>query len=870
MSSKNIAEKVKKRLGSPNAQRLIVWLGHLIVVTIVGMVLIPYFRANPNSIHEYFKDVGSIPKFVGPLLLSIILVWILFKLFNPRTQTWRSWKKNPPVWLAWCVAFFLIAVADHAWGLGPNEFKPEWWHWLVYGLCPVLSLVFVRWLKSPDEQKTEDTSSTDPNPLTTEALLRDPQVLKAWLLSEKPAEVDLIGTQRIANRLAEYLQTRDGNIGLVGSYGSGKSTVIKMIKQQLEKNSSPTQPKILFVEQSCWGFEDASGAVQQILSHAVQEVSKETDCFSLRALPESYRKTFSAGGDWLRTLTDLVIPSSDPVVQFRKLSENLELINAKLVVVVEDLDRTPSSKFDRQEVLAVLQRLSKDTKQISFILAAGQAEPKDIDFAKLCEQIDFVPELTIQQTSQLVVAARLLCFAQSSSSCDLPRENPWGYQSHRWLEEYDTLRPLNAVTGLLSTPRSLKLALRRTYQAWVNVLEGEIDFDQLFVINSLRQTAPNVISFLSRNVDSPYLNSVRSGNRASTRKNTFEKRIKEEWQSITKSSEWNDLAVQAAIKFLLPELAKSLFGVGDSFSLDYQTVETSRYWLRAVNEEIECNGIKDQEILSEIEDWRKTKLSTCLMVMRLKSDYVYADQWYYFASRRFTDNVDIFQVASDYFAHFKSKDGVRVFSSNRIENGRRSAGFWEVCDLLRRRISRERLQEWVSKQIQDSLKTSLSLTVDLLSSFCGDRGCFDRESVYKLEQTLMNLAQQQINSAESLWDVCHPQAEQLLREWINPPKSMRHFHPKDLDWKWLGPILLDCLWNEDYQEYFGKEVVYLLTELETEKSGERNESSIRQDILDSVFSSKRDDLFDILKSLKPRFSDKIGSKIDIIINTPPK
>jgi len=884
VSSKNIVEKVKKRFGNPIAQRWLAYVGHLIVVTIAGVVLIPYFRANPTSIHEYFKDVGSIPKFFGPLLPSIFFVWILFKLFNPRIKTWQSWIKNPPVWLAWCVAFFLIAVADHAWGVGPNEFKPEWWHWLVYGICPVLGFGLFRWLKSPLRTKPETNSTNnttlqnpsasasvpESNPPTIDDLLRNQSVFEAWLLSEKPAEVDLIGTQRIANRLAEYLKTRDGNIGLVGSYGSGKSTVIGMIQQQLKKSSDSTLPKILFVEQSCWGFEDASGAVQQILSQAVDEVSKETDCFSLRSIPENYRKTFSAGGDWLRTLADLVIGSSDPIEQFRKLSENLELINAKLVVVVEDLDRTKSSKFDRQEVLAVLQRLSKNTKRISFILAAGQTQSKDIDFAKLCERIEFVPELTTQNISGMIIATRSICLGQYSKIRTREQENPWGYQRHCFFREFGMPTDLDFAIGLLNTPRSLKIALRRTYQTWVNVLRDEIDFDQLFVVNSLRQMAPEVISFLSRNIDSLASLSGHPEQTDSSQNERLGVRIKQEWQTTSECFDGNLLSIQAAIKFLFPKVAELLFDLNSRSRRGYQTVETSRYWLRAINEEIEQNGIKDQEILADIEDWQNTKLSNCRMLVRLKSDYQYAAQWQYFADRLLIDDNSIFQVADDYFEHFKSKEGVCIYSNDRNNSGGWSAGFWEVCELLKRGTSRNRLHEWVSKQLNESLTSSLSLMVDLLNIFCGERGCVDQQQVGDIEKALAQLAQRQITTAKSLWDTCHPQAELILHYWINPPESIRPFHPKDLDWSWLGSILLECLQTSEYRDYFLKEVVYLLTESEGNGLGKRPHHTICQHVLESVFASNKNDLFETLKSLKSTCPESFKSRIDIITTSAPK
>jgi len=61
------------------------------------------------------------------------------------------------------------------------------------------------------------------------------------LLSDRPAEADSFGSHgRVADAIADLLQTEDGGktIGLEGGWGSGKSTVVRLISKQFEDSNA--------------------------------------------------------------------------------------------------------------------------------------------------------------------------------------------------------------------------------------------------------------------------------------------------------------------------------------------------------------------------------------------------------------------------------------------------------------------------------------------------------------------------------------------------------------------------------------------------------------------------------------------------------
>ena len=467
----------------PAARRWLYWLLTTVAVTAIGALLLPVLRRNLVGVYS-----SAWQQVLVLFVASSSAAWILLKLLSPRLSHLRLAVslRHPPIWSAWTVAVAILCAIDLSSGLGPLDFRPTIWGWVLYGVGSILFVAFCRHFTRPSEQLAAAPSPS--TAMSVQEVISDWETLERWLRSEQPAEDDFIGNRRIARRLAKYLTADGGTVGLIGPFGSGKTTVVAWLKEEVDRVRKPGQAEIWFAEQSCWGFEDSRSAVQQVLARAMEAVGLRADCFSLRSLPEAYRKTFSAGGDWLRTLADLVLGSTDPLEQFHQLSEVLESVNARLVLVIEDLDRTTSSRFDRQEVLALLQRLRASSARVSFVLATGQTSACDIDFAKLCDHIEILQEVDPARVLTLIEAVRCRCLDGFPHISTIGGNNPWEQMQFMLLSRYDMVTLPDAAARLLRTPRALKHALRRTYRAW-QVLHGEVDFDNLLAVNILRSGA---------------------------------------------------------------------------------------------------------------------------------------------------------------------------------------------------------------------------------------------------------------------------------------------------------------------------------------------------------------------------------------------
>lgn len=187
-------------------------------------------------------------------------------------------------------------------------------------------------------------------------------------------------------------------IGLSGSWGSGKTTVLRLIQQELTRVSS-SESTILVVPSDPWRYDPLTGAKETLISEVLgalgrhlesQQGSKDKAMLLLRGLAERV--------DWARALRIAAkgalafqVPSFDDVInivrpaegtstaapgldafrsEFQQLLDSEELSNVRRVVVlVDDLDRClPETVIETLEAI----RLFLAVPKMSFVLAADE------------------------------------------------------------------------------------------------------------------------------------------------------------------------------------------------------------------------------------------------------------------------------------------------------------------------------------------------------------------------------------------------------------------------------------------------------------------------------------------------------------------
>jgi predicted KAP-like P-loop ATPase len=185
---------------------------------------------------------------------------------------------------------------------------------------------------------------------------------------------DTLGRVGLADLIAEELNSFDLREGAVtaitGSWGSGKTSLINLVKQRL-------RPKFTILEFNPWLFMSTEDLIVTFFSEVMNELRREqTD----------YREIIAAIDPYLRALESLKIEPNTAVIGYgagvvrkllphrvpsvtetkKKLRESLKGSERRFVVFIDDLDR-----LDAMEVREVLRltRLVGSFPNVLYVLA---------------------------------------------------------------------------------------------------------------------------------------------------------------------------------------------------------------------------------------------------------------------------------------------------------------------------------------------------------------------------------------------------------------------------------------------------------------------------------------------------------------------
>lgn len=234
--------------------------------------------------------------------------------------------------------------------------------------------------------------------------MTDPSALSLW--SDDPAKVDLLSFDAVAQTVADALLDEALDpvaLGLSGSWGSGKTTVLGLVDQELDRRKTDQQ-KVLVVQTSPWRYDPATGAKESLIAEVLAALASEINRSETKT--ETAKNLLARLGkrvDWAKAIKlaatsslTLQIPDFDKLVElvkpkegneeavrgleefrdeFAQLigSDDLKHISA-VVVLVDDLDRClPETVVESLEAM----RLFLAVPKMSFVIAADEERVAD-------------------------------------------------------------------------------------------------------------------------------------------------------------------------------------------------------------------------------------------------------------------------------------------------------------------------------------------------------------------------------------------------------------------------------------------------------------------------------------------------------------
>ena len=379
-----------------------------------------------------------------------------------RLRHLRHVRRYPPLWLALPVSALLVWLGQRY--FAPLQFSPVLAHplspWqIVQAVTAMIAGYLTRRLLRPTSESDLRTvaastrSSDEPTWPTVER----------WMGVERESEEDFLDHAKIATRFARIL-TGEGDLpqssaALLGTLGSGKTTLLRWVADELQKKDS----RIWCCWVSCWGIQDSKQLAGYVLRSLISRIGREVDAVGLRRIPDSYMRVL--GKTKLGPLVWLFRDSNerDVLEQMGTISSVLAAVNAKVVLFVEDGDRTGGNDFDHGHLERLLWRL-RDLDRVSTVIALDHTRAR-IDLLKLADHVERIPPLTTEVVRTVLSITREHCLgafafnrpAKAGSDrdrLDLRRADDGGLLRYvRRLHDRDVC---DTMRDLIAIPRQLR------------------------------------------------------------------------------------------------------------------------------------------------------------------------------------------------------------------------------------------------------------------------------------------------------------------------------------------------------------------------------------------------------------------------------
>ena len=475
---------------------------------------------------------GAYP--AGTALLTaglFVLVFVLAGGVAPRhflSALWglrcipTHWGLVVRCWAGGCFALGVLWLLGFH-GIQEGDCCPIWPYVAAYTVLMAVGLSlggvvawFLRARPLPPVRSSDSAASQDACSATD---------LCAWLTDDRPISdaseclvpAHLDTARRILDRLATRGTEDDtpaGNVALIGSYGSGKTSICNLVKSEYKRlrHDYPKWPHFLFCRFEAWRYISAEAALRGLVETLADRALEEVDEIALWSLGEQYVLAVKETGlGWAGAVALLLGGGREPGAVLMRLGSLLSRIDRHIVVFVDDLDRIEATSADQQQALVQALNQVQGAPNVHYILTVGPAHRGMLsetsrrpllDLLKLTRFQELVPELQPEMALRLLRPLRdmaknepdlVMPWAEGAGDTD-PLEIP------SWQRRFGipAAGVAASLSELLRTPRELKSVLRETHAAWTGGLKGEINWYDLLLANAVKVAEPAVFEWILR------------------------------------------------------------------------------------------------------------------------------------------------------------------------------------------------------------------------------------------------------------------------------------------------------------------------------------------------------------------------------------
>lgn len=618
----------------------------------------------------------------GGFAISVASVVVALRLLRPRWSHLRESIRFPTLTIPAAMA---IALGWTYWArYGGTIAPPDSRTGALLAFAAIAGTMVYRMTLTSEETPFAEVTSLSAD--ETEGILR-------WTETDEPArhpDPDLFGARDLAKRLAAVLTgtRRERAVALLGSYGIGKTVVLRELERLLQHERTP---RVWTTRVSCWGLESAKDAPRYILENAVEALDLRIDTHCLRGLPEAYQRLVDGTGGGVLQSVGLRPHWRDVV---RTLQDVLDSAGARLVLLIEDSDRHEED-FDPHHLARLMDEL-RTSRNITFVLAVDE-QLTSLDLRKACDHLFSIPQP--DPASKRHVLRVLRAHARKGGFIDPfnGRDALFDIDSPRGpLDEAMRRRfgggVVDALTEVISTPREMKHVARRI-QRVLQRIPGELDLDELIALSVLAECEPAAYKFLHT-----HRHALREPKRQAILPSQTSDYLAHAWSEI-KAQSSHPGALERIVEFLRFEGLPTVH-VGEKGPQTVGKQTSADYLQRHYSESVPATEASDQEVLRTI-DLYTTGSKEVLLDALLKSTERatgFLGAWEDLSGRHPPEA--LLELTSELLERIRRRDGSEAAGDHEA-----LLALWRVAN--HQLGATEARDKWLSEELQKSVAVSL-------------------------------------------------------------------------------------------------------------------------------------------------------------------
>lgn len=405
-------------------------------------------------------------------------------------------------------------------------------------------------------------------------------------------EQDLLGrsffSKQLGKAIYEYNEKDGLVIGLFGKWGTGKTSIINMVVNEINKLAVNDDNKPMIMKFSPWNYSDRDNLISLFFRSLKNQINIQDNDELKKKVGKAlsdYSGAFDAlslvpvvGSAVAAVLKSLAQAQGDNLLQSADLDETRIILekalieaNKKIIIIIDDIDRLTNSQI--RDVFQLVKQVA-DFPNVIYVLAMDRevvcsalTEVHNIDGNEYLEKIIQVPfELPELRKSKLhnIFFNKLEQILGNLPGEVVLDQNYWNKVFRNCIEPYiNTLRDVNRVIN--------------TFQFKYATLYQETSFEDMIGISTLEVLEPKLYKWIASNKDAVcggFMHGLLSNNGNGTNYNKF---YHDEFERLGIDP---NLAMHC-ISTMFPVFAKDV----NEYQYSYQSLSDIRGKMRVAHEE---------------------------------------------------------------------------------------------------------------------------------------------------------------------------------------------------------------------------------------------------------------------------------------------